>query len=394
MLENSNKIFNDIEYKYYFNNYDGELKNNLPHGAGTCLYIDDREFMSKWKFPPALKYSGSFKNGLCHGDGVLSYLGPTENEDQSSRYEYELVIYNGKWQEGNWCGEGIEFIQDTYVASIVHPSYQGEWKNNKKHGKGILYKYKKASMGFLTDDGKIVGEWKNDKLDGNAVEYYGHIPFKEKYKTLKYGKKKWSGIYENGEKVSGKDYGEDELDVEEKKHLDGIEQVFVTNYEIENKFMVEPKELSLKDIRDYIEEFESLNIKVMWLIKNYEEVYSGYLKINTIDEEAADKINTYENKKRKIDDYCKELYMSPPNWDSKNYLSHKNDFKEMLLWKMKGSLNLPGSIDYELVGSESYSYNELFTVKDAKEYLKSNIISRCNEQLKMLRTQLNIRENS
>ena len=61
---------------------------------------------------------------------------------------------------------------------------------------------------------------------------------------------------------------------------------------------------------------------------------------------------------------------------------------------MKGSLNLPGSIDYELVGSESYSYNELFTVKDAKEYLKSNIISRCNEQLKMLRTQLNIRENS
>ena len=51
----------------------------------------------------------------------------------------------------------------TQTIKLLHlrnATYQGEIKNNKKHGKGIL----------ITDQGQIVvGTWKNDKLSGQAL---------------------------------------------------------------------------------------------------------------------------------------------------------------------------------------------------------------------------------
>ncbi len=60
--------------------------------------------------------------------------------------------------------------------------YKGEWKDSKKHGKGVLIR---------PDGTKYAGEWANDKPDGQG--------------TLTYPDgKKWTGVWENGKFVGEK----------------------------------------------------------------------------------------------------------------------------------------------------------------------------------------------
>ena len=50
---------------------------------------------------------------------------------------------------------------------ILKNGYEGEWRNNKREGKGVYYQNREPFTGD-----KYVLYWKNDKREGKAVYHY------------------------------------------------------------------------------------------------------------------------------------------------------------------------------------------------------------------------------
>ena len=72
--------------------------------------------------------------------------------------------------------------------------YEGEFKNNKREGKGIFY---------YNNDDRYEGDYKNDKFDGKGVYYYNNG---DKYNgDWRNGKREGKGIfyYNNGDRYEG-----------------------------------------------------------------------------------------------------------------------------------------------------------------------------------------------
>ena len=61
-------------------------------------------------------------------------------------------------------GTGKEF---TYYEGLDSLDYEGEWKNDMRHGKGICYE----------DTNIYEGYWKEDKREGKGIFYsmHGHV---------------------------------------------------------------------------------------------------------------------------------------------------------------------------------------------------------------------------
>ena len=89
--------------------YTGQVQNEMPHGSGEVI-LSDRRF----------KYVGGWANGKREGHGVCYF-------------------------------DGIKV-------------FEGEYKNNWRHGKGCVFYYKDGSKSF-------VGEYVNDKRHGKGIEY-------------------------------------------------------------------------------------------------------------------------------------------------------------------------------------------------------------------------------
>ena len=239
------------------------------------------------------------------------------------------------------------------------------------------------------------------------------------------GKKKWEGIYENGQKKKGRSFKEDELDNDEIKIIKEFKSTpvpFITNYEIESKYLTEPKKLSLSALNNYIKEFKIMIKEVEWVLDNYEKIYEGFKELKQFDENYKKECYPYEEKKdeinnslfaffkksavedlnkkilsiqkdkfQKVDVYCKKLSLKPHI--SENILSHRASFEEILLWKVKGRVYLPGDHDFASLGYESFFNDKLIEVNEAKEYLNKNIIKQAKEQLTKLNNELSKRES-
>lgn len=125
--------------------YEGELKNDKPHGQG------------KWEGPDGEEYKGSFKKGFFDGYGVLKKANGN--------------VYDGEWSNGVMNGFG------TYIW-LDGRKYEGEWESGQRHGIGQ----------WTHPDGRdYVGGWKNDLVHGEGVY---HWPDGESY----------VGEYKRGEK--------------------------------------------------------------------------------------------------------------------------------------------------------------------------------------------------
>ena len=78
----------------------------MYHGKGISKYPDG-----------SVEYEGEWKDDMRHGEGTCNF----ENGD----------IYKGEWRADNTHGKGIM----NYTNQDI---YDGEWKNNYKDGKGTM----------------------------------------------------------------------------------------------------------------------------------------------------------------------------------------------------------------------------------------------------------------
>ncbi|XP_051273709.1 radial spoke head 10 homolog B isoform X2 [Dicentrarchus labrax] len=119
------------------NIYSGEWKSNLRHGEGTMRWLKLGQ-----------QYDGMWQNGVQHGRGTHVWILRRVDGSQYSQSNQ----YTGDYVQGQRHGQGAFY----YAAGEI---YEGEWKNNKKHGK----------------DGRVFeGEFVDDRmmtqsLDGNRT---------------------------------------------------------------------------------------------------------------------------------------------------------------------------------------------------------------------------------
>ena len=204
--------------------YEGFFKNNKKHGQGTMTLTNGDKFVGEWKddkkhgqgtytWKDGDKYTGQWQKGHMHGQGNYYY----KNGDKyNGQLRYGLAhgqgiktykngnIEKGIWKNGNFISskpkisslkeqiKAKDTIKPSQVKICPSPGYKdnckgkmtynsgntynGFFKNNKRHGKGTY---------TWTNGNKYVGQWKDNKENGKGI------------KTYKNGKIE-KGIWENG----------------------------------------------------------------------------------------------------------------------------------------------------------------------------------------------------
>ena len=164
--------------------YFGEWKRGKRHGHGKMQYKDpDIIFIGRWinddmndgtmKFSDGTKYVGTFKDGFMYGLGTMiwpngnTYVGEFKNDERNgegTHRVYEVVEgiktlvkeYIGNWENDKKSGKGtMNWPQDGNT-------YEGDWKDNNRHGYGIM----KENVTIYE------GNWKNDRKKGRGAFTY------------------------------------------------------------------------------------------------------------------------------------------------------------------------------------------------------------------------------
>ena len=71
---------------------------------------------------------------------------------------YNYGKYIGEFKNDLRDGKGIVYYNSG-------SRYEGDWKNNKMEGKGIYY---------YNDGNRYEGDWKNDKKEGKGIYYFNN----------------------------------------------------------------------------------------------------------------------------------------------------------------------------------------------------------------------------
>jgi len=102
------------------------------------------------------------------------------------------ATYKGEWNRDKKEGFGIQINPD-------NTKYEGEWYNNRPHGRGTLWV--KANNSKFTR--RYVGQWINGSMDGEGVYYYenGEIYRGQWSKNLRCGEGQLE--YKNEDKFVG-----------------------------------------------------------------------------------------------------------------------------------------------------------------------------------------------
>ena len=116
--------------------YEGEWANDKFNGFG------------KEGLPNGNIYEGYFKDGQRHGEGLMEYVKVPGSVADGK--------YQGDWVEGKYNGRGKEKYKNGNV-------YEGQFKNDKRHGKGRMEYALRAGAKF---EGYYEGEWVNGETNG------------------------------------------------------------------------------------------------------------------------------------------------------------------------------------------------------------------------------------
>jgi hypothetical protein len=120
--------------------YEGEMLHgkSMRHGRGVCLYNN------------GTLYEGEWKRNREHGVGTLRTA------------DRRRIIYTGDWERGRMHGQGIYYFRpsESGTTSVVIPRYDGEFKENCRHGNGKYY---------LPDGSTYEGEWRENLMSGRGT---------------------------------------------------------------------------------------------------------------------------------------------------------------------------------------------------------------------------------
>jgi len=118
---------------------DGKIIFNLD-GNYFETEIKDRIYTKNFKiiFKDGGKYQGETKNFECYGRGIMEYykgseLIPHEFFNEKFGSSEDSAFYDGNWKNGKRDGEGVMTYSDGYI-------FEGTWKNNSRV-KGTLVNY-------------------------------------------------------------------------------------------------------------------------------------------------------------------------------------------------------------------------------------------------------------
>lgn len=149
--------------------YEGEIKDNKPHGKGITFFNHNDAFKRKM-------YSGEWRGGFMDGKGILTYVngdtydGEWKDNMRNGKGEYKFAsgnIYNGDWKDDKKNGQGV------YIWASGN-TYKGGWKDDMMHGDG-LYAFANGSVyeghyidgkrhtGHYTYPDGLVEVWSNGK---------------------------------------------------------------------------------------------------------------------------------------------------------------------------------------------------------------------------------------
>ncbi len=166
---NSNNERVRIHYKNEENrksDYYTDIMASFPDNTKSCQSASEKQMNEKTSntSQPDLKeiqysdgiYKGEIVNGKRHGYGIYTW----NNGD----------VYEGDWVDDKRHGHGKQSYHNGYT-------YIGEWKDDKRHGHGRCFIYAEDSYwDDVVDDfvDNFVeeyydGEWRNDKFDGQGI---------------------------------------------------------------------------------------------------------------------------------------------------------------------------------------------------------------------------------
>ena len=171
--------------------YNGSWQNGVPHGNGVVIFENGDILKGTfenglngtvcWKYKKGIQYDGTIKNGQPSGHGKMSVQ------------KDGFVSYEGEFENGNRCGKGVHYLRSGN-------RYEGEFKDGTYHGQGTFF-YKQGSWS---------GEWKNGKT------------WKGKGLILFYDKDgRTTGQFYNGYVVNGKAAGKGIMRFPDGKRFDG-----------------------------------------------------------------------------------------------------------------------------------------------------------------------------
>ena len=184
--------------------YEGEYQNSKPDGVGKMTYKDGQVREGIWK------------------DGKIVYEGQLNKYDEphgTGKVWYTNATYEGGWKNGKKHGKGTWKLSDG-------SGYEGGWKHGKRHGKGVMT----YANGDIYD-----GQWKNGARDGKGtLKYHNGDVYKGKFSKGKmHGKGTFiyaaGDLFKSiGEWKEGKKFGV----FQNVERVEVIEQVYYTNDEL------------------------------------------------------------------------------------------------------------------------------------------------------------------
>nr|CAB3489067.1 unnamed protein product [Digitaria exilis] len=153
--------------------YQGDLRGDLPHGAGKFLWTDGSMYEGSWRHGRAsgrgkfswtsgATYEGDFAGGYMHGHGTyIGELGDTFAGLWSTNLRHgrgTQAYANGDVYDGHWR-DGLQDGHGRYIWRQGH-EYIGTWKAGDMHGCGTV---------IWADGDRYDGAWEDAKPKGQGT---------------------------------------------------------------------------------------------------------------------------------------------------------------------------------------------------------------------------------
>jgi hypothetical protein len=137
----------------------------------------DRDPNKWYEIAPGRLYKGEWLNGLPHGRGMKEYI-ETKGDNMC---DHSIVI--GNFVNGKTHGRAIQ-VYDMADYDTKMTYYEGDFENNKEHGKGMYHFGNGSLYEGEFNNGKYEGEGKFISIIKNNITY-GIYKNNELVKTIR-----------------------------------------------------------------------------------------------------------------------------------------------------------------------------------------------------------------